>query len=77
LEVANIHLETAGGSHLDGEEVMVVLLDLLVRGVLREEQHDEILEFMDRSWRRRVEPIRGYSLQAGREDPTQDGSLRA
>ena len=24
LEVANIRLETAGGSHLDGEEVVVV-----------------------------------------------------
>ena len=27
---------------------------------------------MDRSWRKKVEPIGGYSFQAGEEDPAQD-----
>jgi len=31
------------GSHLDGEEIMIVLLELLMEGVLREEQLGEIL----------------------------------
>jgi len=46
LKVANIRLETVGGSRLDREEVVVVLLELLA-GVLREEQLDEILEVVD------------------------------
>jgi len=48
LEVANIRLETFGGSHLDEEEVVVVLLELLTGRVLREEQLGEILEVVDR-----------------------------
>ena len=34
LKIVDIRLETVGGSHLDGEEVMVILLELLVVGVL-------------------------------------------
>ena len=38
LEAANVRLETVGGPHLDGEEVVVVLLELLAGRVLREGQ---------------------------------------
>jgi len=34
LEVADIRLETVRGSHFDGKEVVVVLLELLTRRVL-------------------------------------------
>ena len=34
VEVDDVRLETVGGSHLDEKEVMVVLLELLARGVL-------------------------------------------
>ena len=47
LKVANVCLETVRRSHLDGEEMMVTLLELLVGGVLREEQPGEILEVAD------------------------------
>ena len=42
LKVTNVRLETIGGSHLDEEEVVVVLL-----GVLREEQLDKIFEVVN------------------------------
>ena len=41
------HLEAAGGSHLDREEMMAVLLKLMARGVLGEKQPGEILEAAD------------------------------
>ena len=43
FEVVNVHLEAVGGSDLDEDEVMVVLLELLAR-VLNEEQLGEILK---------------------------------
>jgi len=49
LEVADVRLETVEESHLDGKEVMVVLLELLAGGELREEQLDKILKVVDRS----------------------------
>jgi len=52
-------------------------VELLAKGVLREEQVGEILEIVDRPWRKRVKPVRGYFFQSGEEDPTQDGSFRA
>ena len=57
---------------IDEKEMMVVMIELLAWGVLIKEQLGEILEVTNRSWRKRVEPIRGYSLQARGEDPTQD-----
>jgi len=47
LKVANVCLETVGRSHLDGEEMLVTLLELLVGGVFREEQPGEILEVVN------------------------------
>jgi len=38
LQVANVHLEAVGGPHLDGEEVIVVLLELQAGRILSEEQ---------------------------------------
>ena len=42
-----MRLETVGGSHLDGEKVVGILLELFAGGVLREEQLDEILDVVD------------------------------
>ena len=36
LKVANIRLETVGGPHLNGKEVMVALLEFLTERVLSE-----------------------------------------
>ena len=55
-------------------KVMVVLLELLARGVLCEEQLGEALKlWIERGWG--VEPVEGYSLQAGGKDPTQEGVI--
>jgi len=48
LKVVNVCLKTVRGSYLDGEEVVVVLLELLARGVHREGQLAEILKVVDR-----------------------------
>ena len=37
FKVVNVCLETIRGSHLNGEKVMVVLLELLAGGVLSQE----------------------------------------
>ena len=50
LEEADVRLETVEGSHLDVKEVVIVLLELLAGGVLREEQLGEIFEVVDQSW---------------------------
>jgi len=47
LKITNVRLEAVRGSHLDGEEVMVVLLELRAGGVLSEEQLGKILEAVD------------------------------
>jgi len=46
LKVANVYLEAIRAPHLDGEEVIVVLLELLIGRVLSEEQFREILKVM-------------------------------
>jgi len=47
LKVANVRLEAIGGSHLDGEEMMVVLIELLAERVLSEKQLGEIPKAMN------------------------------
>ena len=47
LKVANVCLEAIGGPHLDGEEMMVILLELLAGGILSEEQLGEIIKVVD------------------------------
>jgi len=47
LKVANVRLEIVRGPHLNGEEVMVVLLELLTVRVLGEKQLGEISEAVD------------------------------
>ena len=73
LKVANIYLETIGGPHLNGEEVMVILLELLTKKVLSEKQLGEISEAVDSTLRKRVESVRGYPFQARGKDPAHDG----
>ena len=53
LEEADVCLEIVRGSHLDRKEVVVVLLELLKGGVIREGQLGEIFEVADRLWRKR------------------------
>ena len=36
--------------HLDGEEVMAIPLSLFTRGVLCEEDFDELQEIVERAW---------------------------
>ena len=47
MKITNICLEPVRGSHLDGEEMMVVQIKLLAGGLLGEEQSSEILEAAD------------------------------
>jgi len=47
LKVANVRLETIEGPRLNGEEVMVALLELLTGRVLSEKQLDEISKVVD------------------------------
>ena len=44
LKVSNVRLKTVGGSHLNGEEVMVPLLELLTGRVLSKRKLGEISE---------------------------------
>ena len=37
-KIANVYLETVGGPHLNGEEVMFILLKLLTGRILGEKQ---------------------------------------
>jgi len=47
MKIANVRLETVGWSHLDGEKVMVVLLEFLVGGILNKKQLPEASEIVD------------------------------
>ena len=47
MKIANLRLETVGWSHLDGENVMVVLLEFLVGGILNKKQLPEASEIVD------------------------------
>ena len=47
MKVDNIHLEVVEGPHLNEEEVMFALLELLVGRVLSEEQLCGIFEVID------------------------------
>jgi len=47
LKVTNVRLETIRKPHLNGEEVMIVLLELLMGRVLSEKQLGEIFEVVD------------------------------
>ena len=49
LKEVDVRLETAGESHLDGKEVVIVLLELLTGRVLRGKQLGEILGVVDQS----------------------------
>ena len=57
LKIADVGLESITLPHLYGEDVMVVLLCLPMRGVLSEECLCYFLEVVERTRRQRVEPI--------------------
>jgi len=57
LEEADARLEAVILPHLDGEEVMIVLLGLQARGVLSEERFGYLIEIAKRMGRLRVAPI--------------------
>jgi len=47
LKVTNICLEAIGGPHLNGEEVVVVLFELLTEKLLSKKQFGEISKTVD------------------------------
>ena len=47
LKVASVRLETIRGPHLNREEVMLALLELLMGRILDEKQLNEIYEAVD------------------------------
>ena len=57
LEVANIRLEVVTMSHLDREEVMIVLFGFSVGGVLGEKYFSYLLEVVERMGWQRVKSI--------------------
>jgi len=65
LEEADARLEAVILPHLDREEVMVILLGILVRGVLSEKRFSYLFKVAKKAERRRVEPIRCRTFQTG------------
>ena len=57
LKEVDIRVEAVALPHLDREEVMVVPLGLLARGILSEEHFSYFLKVADREGRKRVEPF--------------------
>jgi len=51
LEVTNVGLKAVTLPHFDSEKVVVILLDLLARGVLSEEHFGYLLEVVERMGR--------------------------
>ena len=70
MKIANVRLETVGWSHLDGEKVMVVLLEFLVGGILNKKQLPEASEIVDETRWKGVEPIGGCPFQTERKSDT-------
>ena len=57
LEEADVELEAVTLPHLDGKEVVVVLLGLSTGGVWSEEHLDYLLKVAEIIWRQRVKLI--------------------
>ena len=49
LKVANVRLEVVALSHFDSEEVVIILLDLPVGGILGEKRFGYLLEIVERT----------------------------
>jgi len=58
LEESDVWFKIVALPHLDGEEMMVVLLGHLARDVLSEKHFGYLLEVAERAKRQRVKPIR-------------------
>ena len=54
----------------------VVLLDFLTGGILGEECLRHLFEVAEGEWRKRVELVRGYTLQTGQEDAAHETIIR-
>ena len=76
LEEANVRLEAVTLPHFDGEEMMVVLLSLLARGILSEKRFAYLLKVAERVRRQRVEPIRCRTFRLEGKVMHKSGSLR-
>ena len=51
---------------------MVVLLYFVTGGILGEKCLRYLFEVAEGAWSKRVEPVRGYTLQTGLEDPAHE-----
>ena len=65
LELNDVGLEAVALPHFYVEDVVVVILGFLTRGVLGGECFDYLLEVVERMSQHGVEPIRGHAFQTG------------
>ena len=72
LKEVDVRVEAVSLPHLNGEQVMVILLGLLTRAVLGDECLSNFHEVVERVWRQGVEPIQGLTFQAGRKSKAHD-----
>ena len=70
--MVHVSLEVVTWPHPDSQQVAVVLLDFLAGGIQGKECLRHLYEVAEGAWRKRVEPIKGYTLQTGREDPAHE-----
>jgi len=71
--MVHVALEAVTWPHSDS---VVVLFYFLAGGILGEECLSHLFEVAEKAWRKRVEPIKGYTLQTGQEDRHMRQSLR-
>ena len=57
LKMIDVALESFSLLPLDRKEMVVILLELLPRGVLVTEGITDLLGALERSWKKRVEPV--------------------
>ena len=60
--MTDVALESFSLLHPDRKEMFAILLELLPRSVLVEDGSTDLLEALERSQKKRVEPIQGYAL---------------
>ena len=63
LKASEIAFEALTALHLDGQEVMTVILDLLAGDVLIDEGLVDLIEGVERLWTERIEPVARHSFQ--------------
>ena len=62
LKVADVRLEDVAMSHINGEEMLVILLGFTAGDVLGEKYLSYLLEIVERMRQQRIKPIRGHTF---------------